>query len=57
MIVDPVLGPVYVLNSGVSDEFYPIILRPGDGPKLGLVLFSAVDGEELVAVPLTLPMV
>ena len=37
MIVDPDLGPFYVMKSDVSDGFYPIALESKDAPKLGLV--------------------
>ena len=57
MIADTALGPVYVLKSDVSDGFCHIVLQPADAPKLGLVSPSYVQGEEMVAIPLTLIMV
>ena len=37
--------------------FYKIGLRLSDAAKLGLVFPSEADEEDLVAIPLTLPMV
>ena len=53
---DPALGYVYLLKADVSDGFYRIGLRPTDAPKLGLIFPSRKGEEELVAIPLTLPM-
>ena len=50
------LGPVYLLKADVSDGFYRIGLRPEDAPKLGLILPNGADEEQMVAIPLTLPM-
>ena len=53
---DPALGYVYLLKADVSDGFYRIGLRPTDAPKLGLILPSGKGEEQMVAIPLTLPM-
>ena len=55
-IADPALGAVYVLKDDVGNGFYHIALWHGDTPNLGLVLPSAVNREDLVAILLTLPM-
>ena len=56
VFVDPALGPVYILKSGVLDGFYCIGVRPEDAPKLGLIFPSGANKEPMVATPLTLPM-
>ena len=53
---DPALGYVYLLKADVSDGFYRIGLRPTDAPKLGLIFPSGKEEEQMVAIPLTLPM-
>ena len=53
---DPKLGPVHMIKADVSYGFYRIGLRPSDAAKLGLVFPSEVGEEDLVAIPLTLPM-
>ena len=53
---DPALGYVYLLKAYVSDGFYRIGLLPTDAPKLGLIFPSRKGEEQLVAIPLTLPM-
>ena len=50
------LGCVYLLKSDVSDGFYRIGLRPTDAPRLGLIFPSGKEEEQMVAIPLTLPM-
>ena len=54
--VDPALGYVYLLKADVSDGFYRIGLRPEDAPKLGLIFPSGKEEDQMVAIPLTLPM-
>ena len=54
--VDPALGYVYLLKADVSDGFYRIGLRPTDAPKLGLISPSGKGEEQMVSIPLTLPM-
>ena len=54
LLVDPDLGPIYLLKANARGGFYCIDLRPEDYPKLGLVLLSEEKGEDLVAIPLTL---
>ena len=56
LIADTSLGPVYILKADVINEIYCIVLRPEDAPKLGLVLPSEKNGEDLLAIPLTPPM-
>ena len=53
---DLALGYVYLLKADVSDGFYRIGLRPTDAPKLGLIFTSGKEEEQMVAIPLTLPM-
>ena len=53
---DPKLGLVHMIKADVSDGFYSIGLRPSDAAKLGLVFTSETGKEDLVAIPLTLPM-
>ena len=53
---DPALGPVYMLRTDVSYDFYCIWIHPEDAPKLGLIFHSISDEEPMVAGPLTLPM-
>ena len=50
------LGYNYLLKADVSDGFYRIGLRPTDAPKLGLIFPSGKGKEQIVAIPLTLPM-
>ena len=45
-----------MLKADLSDGFYRIGLNPEDAPKLGLVFPEIHGGEQLVAIPLTLPM-
>ena len=56
VISDSALGPVHILKSDASDGFNRIDLRTMDAPKLGLIFPSEEVDEELVAIPLTLPM-
>ena len=53
---DLALGYVYLLKADVSDGIYRIGIRPIDAPKLGLILPSGKEKEQMVAIPLTLPM-
>ena len=50
------MGHVNIIKAYVSDSFYRIGLRPSDAAKLGLVFPSESGEEDLVAIPLTLPM-
>ena len=56
IISNPALGPMHTLKSDVSDGFYRIGLHPTYAPKLGLVIPSEGENEDLVVIPLTLPM-
>ena len=57
MIVDPALVLIYVLKVDISDGLYRFALRPADAQNLGLVFPLDVQGEYIVAILLTLPMV
>ena len=50
------LGLVFVLKSDVSYGFYRIAPQPVDMPKIGLVFPLDGQGEEILVIPLTLPM-
>ena len=53
---NPAFGPVYMAKIDIADGFYRIGIRPGDAAKLA-VLFPTGPGEEqLIGIPLTLPM-
>ena len=56
VIADLALLHVYVLMSDISDGFYRIGLKTTDVPNLGLVLPSDRIKEDMVAIPLILPM-
>ena len=56
LYADPALGYVYLLQADVSDGFYRIWIRPTDPPKLELIFPSSKEEEQMVAIPLTLPM-
>ena len=53
---DTKLGPVHMIKANVSDGFYRIGLRQSNATKLGLVFPSEAGEEDLIAIPLTLPM-
>ena len=53
---DPALSYVYLLKEDVSNGFYRIGLRPEDAPNLGFIFPSGKEEEQMVAIPLTLPM-
>ena len=57
VIVDSSLVPLYVLKDDINDGFYCLPLSPVGMPKLGLVFPSADNIDDLVALPLILPMV
>ena len=54
--MDPALGSVYILKADVSNSLYRIIMQPIDATKLGLVFPLGISGEDLVPIPLTVPM-
>ena len=56
MIANPDLGTVYVLKSDLSDGLYHIALQPGYAPKISLVFPLDRNGENMVEIPITLPM-
>jgi hypothetical protein len=49
-------GPVYLIKVDLSDGFYRIPVKPNDAPKLALALPPHQGSEQLIAIPLTLPM-
>ena len=51
------LGLVHMIKVDVGNGFYSIGFRPSDATKLGLVFPSEAGYKDLVAIPLTLPMV
>ena len=53
---DPKLGPVHIVKADVSEGFYRVGLGPTDAAKLGLVFPNEAGEEDLLAIPLTLPM-
>jgi hypothetical protein len=53
---DPRLGPVYVSKIDISYGFYRIAIRSEDIPKLAVMLPTAPGAEQLVGLPLVLPM-
>ena len=56
LLADPQLGPVYMLKLDIFDGFYRVNIAPNDVPKLGVVFPSRPGKEQLVALPLVLPM-
>ena len=53
---NPRLGPVFLSKIDIADGFYRVWLKASDIPKLA-ILFPSREGEEqLVGLPLTLPM-
>ena len=56
VIVNPSLGPVHILKAYDSDSSYHIGLRPTYTSNLGLFFPSEGEDEELVEIPITLPM-
>jgi hypothetical protein len=52
----PRYGPIWLAKIDIADGFYRIGLRPGDVPRLGVILPTTGTGEPLVALPLALPM-
>ena len=46
IILDPTLGPIYVMQADGSDGFYSIGPRPTDAPKLVLV-FPQTEAERI----------
>ena len=53
---NPKLGPVYLSKIDISDGFYCIWVRASDIPKLAVAFPARENEEQLVALPLTLPM-
>ena len=56
MLVDPYLGPIYILKADVSNMFYHITFHPEDFSKLVLVFPSVDNREDLIIISLTIPM-
>ena len=56
VIAYPALVPVYVLKADIGNVFYLIGMQPMEAPTMGLVSPLDVSGEDMVAIPFTLPM-
>ena len=56
MLADPRMGPVKLLKVDLSDGFYRVHLNVDDIAKLGVVFPTRPGEEQLVALPLVLPM-
>jgi hypothetical protein len=56
LLANPAYGPVKLLKVDISDGFYRINLNIDDIPRLGVVFPTKPGEEELVALPLVLPM-
>ena len=56
VITDPALLHVYYLKDDARDVFYCISLQPRDVRNLGLFLHLVDNGDDLVAIPITLPI-
>jgi hypothetical protein len=53
---EPRLGPVYLSKIDILDGFYRIAIRSEDIPKLAVMFPTAPGAEQLVGLPLVLPM-
>jgi hypothetical protein len=53
---NPRLGPVFFSMIDISDGFYPISIRSEDVPKLAIVFPTEAGDEQLIGLPLVLPM-
>ena len=56
LLANPAHGPAYLNKTDLSDGFYREDLCPGDAPKLGVVYPTVTSSQNLVAIPLVLPM-
>ena len=56
LLDDPAQGPLYMLKLDISDGFYRIAIAPNNIPKLGVIFPHRPHQEQLVALPLVLPM-
>ena len=56
LLADPKFGPVELMKVDMSDGFYRVGLNIDDIPKLGVVFPTQPGEEQLVALPLVLPM-
>ena len=56
LLANPAHGPVHLNKTDLSDGFYREDLCPGDAPKLGVVYPTKTSSQNLVAIPLVLPM-
>jgi hypothetical protein len=52
----PRLGPVFLSKIDISDGFYRIAIHSGDVSKLDVVFPTEPGEEELIGLPLVLPM-
>jgi hypothetical protein len=53
---DPRLGPVFLSKIDISDGFYRIAIPSEDFPKLAVMFPKAPGEEQLIGLPLVLPM-
>ena len=53
---DPQYGPVHMIKVDIADGFYRVGLNPHTAPGLSVLLPLSPHEEQLVAIPLTLPM-
>ena len=53
---NPHFGPVYISKTDLADGFYRIPLSASGTPKLGVILPTFPNEEQMVAFPLVLPM-
>jgi hypothetical protein len=53
---DPAFGPVSLIKVDISDGFYRICLNVADIPKLAVAIPQITGTEQLLALPLVLPM-
>lgn len=53
---NPRYGPVYLAKIDIADGFYCLGLRPSDAVKLAILFPTRPGEEQLIGIPLTLPM-
>jgi hypothetical protein len=53
---DPSLGPVYLSKIDIANGFYRMSIRSEDVPKLAIIFPTEDGGEQLIYLPLVLPM-
>jgi hypothetical protein len=52
----PRLGPVFLSKIDISDGLYRIDIRSEDVPKMAIIFPKAAGEEQLIGLPLVLPM-